>query len=86
MARFGEALGFSAMTPLGSSRLGDHSGMQQAIPLETRLNESGRKQANVNCSTAQKLQATSTVLWEVSARILACNCCNYLLIKMVIKL
>ena len=66
MARYGEALGFSAMPPLGPFRLGDHNGMQQAILLEMRLNEPGRKQPTVKWNTARKMRATSTVLWEVS--------------------
>jgi len=66
MARYGEALGFSAMPPLGPFKLGDHNCMQQAILLEMQLNEPGRIQATIKWGSAQKMRATSTVLWEVS--------------------
>ena len=66
MAQYGEALGFSAMPPLGPFKLGDHNDMQQAILLRIQLNEPGHKKATVKWGTAQKMRATSTVLWEVS--------------------
>jgi len=72
MARYGLALGFVPMPPLGPFKLGSHNGMLQAIMLEMRLLEKGRPQANSTASstvmfgTARMIRSTSTVLWENS--------------------
>jgi len=68
MARYGNALGISTMPPLGPFRLGQHNGMLQAILLEMRLMEKGRKKGQLTCmyGTARSIRSTSTVLWENS--------------------
>ena len=67
MAKYGRTLGFTPMPPLGPFRLGQHNGMMQAIMLEMRSMEPGRKEnSTVQFGTARKLRATTTVLWGAS--------------------
>ena len=69
MARYGTALGFSPMPPLGPYKLKQHNGMLQAILLEMRSMEKGRSGKNrdtVQFGTARGLRATTTVLWDTS--------------------
>lgn len=72
MARYGQALAFNTMPPLGPFRLGTHNGMAQAILLELRLLEKGRAKldpqgrSTVMYGTARMIRSTSTVLWENS--------------------
>jgi hypothetical protein len=66
MARYGSALGFTPMPPLGPFRLGQHNGMMQAILLEMRTLEPGRNRPTVQFGTARKIRGTTTVLWETS--------------------
>eukprot|EP00956_Cyclotella_meneghiniana_P024276 scaffold48552_cov53-Cyclotella_meneghiniana.AAC.1 len=67
MSRYGAALGFTPMPPLGPFRLGDHNGMLQAILLEMRTMEPGRKDGErVQWGTARGTRTTTTVLWENS--------------------
>eukprot|EP00804_Cyclotella_cryptica_P009188 CCRYP_003242-RA/>CCRYP_003242-RA protein AED:0.68 eAED:0.66 QI:0/-1/0/1/-1/1/1/0/349 len=67
MARYGSALGFTPMPPLGPFRLGMHNGMMQAILLEMRAMEQGRnKEKRVQFGTARGIRSTTTVLWESS--------------------
>ena len=46
MCRYGTALGFTPMPPLGPFKLGQHNGMLQAILLEMRTMEKGRGKDN----------------------------------------
>jgi len=69
MKRYGKALGCVPMPPLGPFRLGQHNGMLQAILLEMRAMEPGRKGKDgetVQFGTARNQRATTTVLWEAS--------------------
>ena len=67
MQRYGAALGFTPMPPLGPFKLGQHNGMLQAILIEMRVMEKGRKNnETVQFGTARGLRATTTVLWECS--------------------
>ena len=66
MARYGESLGFSPMSSLGPFPLGQHGGMQEAVLLLMRSTEKGKKKATVQYSTARKVRATLTRLWESS--------------------
>lgn len=66
MARYGKALGFTPMPALGPFRLGQHNGMLQAILLEMRLLEKGRKGSTVSYDTARSIRSTSTGLWDNS--------------------
>ena len=68
MARYSQALGFTAMPPLGPFPLGRHNGMLQGILLEMRLMEKGRKKGNLTCmfGSARMIRSTSTVTWENS--------------------
>jgi hypothetical protein len=64
MPNYGRTLGFTPMPPLGPFRLGQHNGMMQAIMLEMRAMEPGKKNSTVQFGTTRKLRGTSTVLWE----------------------
>ena len=67
MTRYGAALGITPMPPLGPFRLGQHNGMLQAILLEMRAMEKGRKNDDtVQFGTARGIRTTTTVLWENS--------------------
>ena len=67
MARYGKALGFTPMPPLGPFRLGTHNGMMQAIMLEMRAMEKGRVAGTrVNFGTARGIRSTTSVLWDAS--------------------
>ncbi len=72
MARYGSALGFIPMPPLGPFPLGSHNGMLQAIMMEMQLLEKGRarsssvEETTVMFGTARMIRSTSTVLWENS--------------------
>ena len=66
MARYGECLGFSPMPALGPFPLTYHGGMQEAVLLLMRSTEKGKKKATVQYSTARKVRATLTRLWESS--------------------
>ena len=66
MARYGDALGFTPMPPLGPFRLGQHNGMTQCLLLEMRTMEPGRGGITVKFGTARCIRSTTTVLWECS--------------------
>jgi hypothetical protein len=67
MIRYGDALGFTPMPPLGPFRIGQHNGLMQAIILEMRTMEAGRGgKGTVQYSTARKIRGTTTILWETS--------------------
>jgi hypothetical protein len=60
MVRYGKALGFTPMPPLGSFRLGQHNGMMQAI-LALEL---GCGRPTVQFGTTRCIRSTTTMLWE----------------------
>jgi hypothetical protein len=66
MKRYGTALGFEPMPPLGPFPLYHHGGMLQALMVLMRSTEKGRKRSTVQYGTARKARATLTVLWECS--------------------
>ena len=66
MSRYGDALGFAPMPALGPFSLYQHNGMLEAILLLMRSTEKGKKKATVQFSTAWKVRATLTRLWESS--------------------
>ena len=66
LSRYGDALGFNAMPVLGPYPLYHHGGMLQALMVLMRSTEKGKKKATVQYSTARKIRATLTVLWEAS--------------------
>lgn len=66
MARYSDALRFDPMAALGPYPMFKHCGMLQALMVLMRATEKGRQKTTVQYSTAQKTQATLTVLWEVS--------------------
>lgn len=66
MIKYGKALNFIPMPPLGPFRTGQHNGMLQAILLEMRSMEPGRSGTTVQFGTARAIRATTTVLWEAS--------------------
>lgn len=66
MVRYGTALGLVPLPPLGPFPLGKHHGMLQAILLEARATEKGRKNETVQYGTARGTRATQTVVWEAS--------------------
>jgi hypothetical protein len=66
MSRYGDALGFLPMPPLGPYPLYQHCGMLEAIMLLMWSMEKGKKKATVQFSTARKVRATLTRLWESS--------------------
>ena len=66
LLRYGESMGFQPLPPLGPFPLGEHLGMMQAIVLEARSMEKGRKNETVQYGTARMIRATMTKLWESS--------------------
>jgi hypothetical protein len=67
MVKYGTALGFDPMPPLGPLPLYHHGGMVQALMVLMTSTEKGRKGASVQYNTARKAnRATLTVLWESS--------------------
>ena len=66
MARYGTALGYDPLPPLGPFPLYHHGGMAHALMVLMRSTKKGRKRATVQYSTARKARATLTVLWESS--------------------
>jgi hypothetical protein len=66
MVRYGAALNFLPMPPLGPFRLGQDNGMMQALLLEMRAMEPGRNRPTVKFGTARMIRSTTTVLWETS--------------------
>ena len=65
MARYGEALGFDPMPPLGPWPLYSHLGMKEAMMVLMRSMEQGRN-GRVMYSTARRARACLTVLWQAS--------------------
>ena len=55
MTRYGKALGFETLSPLGPFSLGQHSGMLQAILLKMRLTEKGHKGKTCMFGTARMI-------------------------------
>ena len=67
MKRYADQLDIPTPFPrLGPFPLGHHLGMQQAIMMERRSLEKGRKKETVSWGTTRKQRATGTVLWESS--------------------
>ena len=66
MAKYGKALGYDPLPPLGPFPLYHHGGMAHAIMVLMRSTEKGRKRATVQYSTARKARARLTILWESS--------------------
>jgi len=66
LTKYGSALGFEALPPLGPFPLGEHRGMLQAIVLEMRALEKGKRNETVMFGTARMIRSTTTVLWENS--------------------
>jgi len=66
MARYGAALGFSPMPPLGPWPLYQHLGLKEAMMVLMRSMEKGRGGGRVQYGTARKARATLTVLWQSS--------------------
>ena len=65
MARYGLALGFNPMPPLGPWPLYSHLGMKEAMMVLMRSLEQGRN-GRVMYSTARQANACLTVLWQAS--------------------
>ena len=55
MIRYGSALGFMPMPPLGPFRLGDYNGLLQALLLEMRLLQPGRRGPTAMFGTARMI-------------------------------
>lgn len=55
MTRYGRACGFNPCPPLGPFPLGHHLGMLQAIMLEMRATEKGRKNTTIQYGTARQI-------------------------------
>lgn len=66
MSRYGKSLGFLPMPSLGPIPLYKHGGMLQAILLLLRSTEKGKKKDTVQYSTARKVRATLSKIWEAS--------------------
>lgn len=59
-------MGFAPLPALGPFPLGQHGGMLEALLLLMRSTEKGKKGATVQHSTARKVRATLTRIWEAS--------------------
>ncbi len=66
LTKYGEALGFDALPPLGLFPIGDHKGMLQGLVLKMRLLEKGRHDRTVLFGIIKMIKSTITVLWENS--------------------
>lgn len=58
MVKYGTALGYDPLPPLGPFPLYHHGGMTNALMVLMRSTEKGRKHATVQYSTARKARAT----------------------------